>query len=178
MRVHDSGWLRAAVVGAVLAWCTASPVWAQRANPKPGPVQRDMAAAEIQRLFGAYAAIQAQDFLRLDDERFGRFLPRFRALQETRRRLEVARNRITAELARLTGPAQTPPDDAVLKDRLKALADLDVRAAEEIRAAYDGVDQTLDILQQARFRVFELQMERRKFELMLRARRGDAGRLQ
>jgi hypothetical protein len=39
-----------------------------------------------------------------------------------------------------------------------------------MRKAYNGIDEVLDVRQQARFRVFEDQIERRKIELMMRAR--------
>jgi hypothetical protein len=133
-------------------------------------------AAELQRLFDAYQVMQAQDVLQLDDSQFGLFLPRLKLLQETRRRGEQARQRIVIDLARMTSPAASV-DEGALKDRLQALQDLEVRNAAELRRAYDGVDQLLDIRRQARFRVFEQNMERRKLQLMLRARRPDTGRL-
>lgn len=170
-------WERKALVAAFLAVAVAAPAWAQRANPNRNPpAQREVTAAEVERLFGAYAVMQAQEVLALDDAQFARFLPKMRALQTTRRRLEIERNRVTAELARLTAPGQPDPDEGALRERLRILAELDVRGAAEVRAAYEAVDQTLDLRQQARFRVFELQMERRKFELMMRARTGGAGR--
>jgi hypothetical protein len=133
-------------------------------------------AAELQRLFDAYQVMQAQDALQLDDSQFGLFLPRLKLVQETRRRGEQARQRIVIDLARMTSPAATV-DEGALKDRLQALQDLEVRNAAELRRAYDGVDQLLDIRRQARFRVFEQNMERRKLQLLLRARRPDTGRL-
>ena len=42
----------------------------------------------------------------------------------------------------------------------------------------EAVDQVLDLRQQARFRVFEEQMERRKVELLLRARQANRPRQQ
>jgi hypothetical protein len=133
-------------------------------------------AAELQRLFDAYQVMQAQDALQLDDTQFGQFLPRLKLLQETRRRGEQTRQQIVMELARLTSPASTV-DEGVLKERLQALQEVEVRNAAELRRAYDGVDQLLDVRRQARFRVFEQNMERRKLQLMLRARRPDPGRL-
>ena len=46
----------------------------------------------------------------------------------------------------------------------------DERAAAELRRALDGVDEILTVRQQARFRLFEDQMERRKLDLLMRAR--------
>ena len=39
-----------------------------------------------------------------------------------------------------------------------------------MRKAYNALDEVLDVRQQARFRVFEEQIERRKIELLMRAR--------
>ncbi|MCX6552587.1 MAG: hypothetical protein NTY02_16550 [Acidobacteria bacterium] len=132
--------------------------------------------AELQRLFDAYFMLQAQDALKLDEAQFAPFLTRLKALQETRRRNEQARVELVAGLARLTGPGQ-PIDETLVKEKLRALQEADGRAAAELRKAYEALDQVLDIERQARFRVFEQNMERRKFELMLRARRAEAGRV-
>ena len=43
----------------------------------------------------------------------------------------------------------------------------------ETRKAYDDVDQMLDVRQQAKFRIFEELMERRKLELVTRARQAN-----
>jgi hypothetical protein len=131
--------------------------------------------AEVQRLFDAYIVIRAQEALKLDDDQFSQFLPRLRALQQTRRRGEQTHNQLVAELGRLTGP-NAQFDEAQVREKLKAIQDLDGRVAVDLRKAYDAIDQLLDVRRQARFRVFELQMERRKLELMLQARRSDAAR--
>jgi hypothetical protein len=46
-----------------------------------------------------------------------------------------------------------------------------IRGPPDPRKAHDAVDELLDARQQARFRVFEEEMERRKFDLLSRARR-------
>ncbi len=94
---------------------------------------------------------------------------------------------LMGQLQRLTNPRVTPKgDEAALKERLSALQELESRTAAEMRKAYNGLDEVLNIQQQARFRVFEEQIERRKIELLMRARqqnkppqrrpRGAAGR--
>jgi hypothetical protein len=123
---------------------------------------------EIQRMFDAYALVQAQDQLALGDEQYGRFLARFKALQDIRRRSLQEHTRLVVELRRLLMQGQ--PDEAQLKDRMQALQDVDMRAIADVRKAYEAIDQTLDVKQQATFRVFEEQMERRKIELITRAR--------
>jgi hypothetical protein len=130
--------------------------------------------AELQRLFDAYMVMQAQDALQLDDAQFGQFLPKLKALQDTRRRNEQARNRLVTELGRLTAPSASA-DEAAVRNRLRELQELEGRSAADLRRAYDTVDQVLDVRRQARFRVFEQNMERRKLQLMLRARRGAPG---
>ena len=56
----------------------------------------------------------------------------------------------------------TPADEAQIRDRLNALQELDARSAADVKKVYEGIDQVLDIRQQAQFRVFEEVMERRK----------------
>ena len=127
--------------------------------------------AEIQRMFEAVALVRAQEVLRLSDERYLPFLARFKALQDVRRRAQQERVRLLRELNHLSG--DTTADDAKVKDRLKALQDLDARSEVEIHKAYDGIDQVLDVRQQARFRVFEENMENRRIELMMKARQAN-----
>jgi len=57
-----------------------------------------------------------------------------------------------------------------LRERIRGLRELEMRAIAEIQRAVDGIDQTLDVRQQARFRVFEQEIEQRKLQLLLRAR--------
>ncbi len=130
-----------------------------------------VAPAEIQRLFDAYALVQAQEQLSISDDRYAQFLTRFKALQDVRRKALVEHTRTVLELRRLINTEQG--DDMQLKDQIKALQDGDARASADIRKAYDGVDQVLDVRQQAKFRVFEELMERRKLELVIRARQAN-----
>ena len=75
------------------------------------------------------------------------------------------------DLRKLSGPqAPTPVDENAVRDRLRALREHDDRAAAELRKAYDSLDEVLDVRQQARFRVFEETIERRKLDLIVRAR--------
>jgi hypothetical protein len=158
-----------------LAALLSTPVLAssQQQTPPTAPAQPDVpgiSAGEIQRWFDAYALVQAQEALQLSDAQYGRFVTRLKALQETRRRHQQSRNQILADLRRLTSPQTGTPDEASVRERLRVLRDEEDRAAADLRKAYEGVDEVLDVPQQARFRLFEEQMERRKLELLLRAR--------
>lgn len=149
---------------------------ARAQEPSPPPMDQrlgpDLSPAEVERLFQAYAIVQAQEMLNLNDAQYGQFVTRLRVLQETRRRTQQARNGILQELRRLTQPDVPAADETMIRDRLKALSDLDVRAAAELRKAYEAIDQVLDVRQQARFRVFEERLERQKLDLLMRARQG------
>ena len=70
----------------------------------------------------------------------------------------------------------TTLDEAAVRDRLKALRELDDRSAADLRRAYDSLDEVLDVRQQARFRIFEETIERRKMDLLMRARQRAARR--
>jgi Spy/CpxP family protein refolding chaperone len=127
--------------------------------------------AEIQRMFDSYALMQAQEQLKISDDRFPQFLTRFKALQDVRRRGLQERARMVQELRRLVNDPQG--DEGQIKDRLKSLDELESRSDGEIRKAYDAINQVLDVRQQAKFRVFEETMERRKLELVTRARQAN-----
>jgi hypothetical protein len=140
------------------------------AQPAAQDAPPALAPGEVQRLLDGYELVQAQDFLALSDTEFVAFLPKLRALQEARRRNEQERLRLLAELRKMTNPqtGQVPEND--LRDRVRTLRELETRAVAEIQHAIDGVDQTLDARQQARFRIFEQQIEQRKLQLLMRAR--------
>jgi Spy/CpxP family protein refolding chaperone len=141
------------------------------AAPQGAESQPGVTPGEVQKMFDAYALMQAQEQLKIGDEQFTRFLTRFKTLQEVRRQVQQERARIIMDLRRLTTAPQT--DEAQIKDRLAALQELDTRSAADVKKAYDAIDQVLDLRQQAKFRVFEEQMERRKLELVMRARQAN-----
>lgn len=172
-----------AATGLVLAIGAATA--AAQAQPPPGPPPASrlpptelpdlpaappIGAGEIQRLFDAYTMIQAQKALNLSEGQYGTFVTRLKSLQDVRRRHQQARNQILGDLRRLTNPDVTSPDEAALSERVRALREEDDRGVQEVRKAYEGVDQALDVRQQARFRVFEERMEQQKLELIMRAR--------
>jgi hypothetical protein len=173
---------RSVVVAALLAVsCAASAFAAHPQQPPsapaaavPGlPVGQDVppiSAGQIQRWFEAFTVLQAQEALQLSEAQYGRFVTRLKALQEMRRKHQQARNQVLGELRRLTNPEKGSNDEASITERLKALREEDDRASADVKKAYEGVDETLDIRQQARFRLFEEKMEQQKLELLTRAR--------
>lgn len=130
-----------------------------------------MTPAEIQKLFDAYLIMEAQQALNLTDQQYPQFLARLKALQDTRRRNQQERIQVMGQLQRLTNPrVSARADEAAIKERLSMLQEIESRTAAEVRKAYTALDEVLDVRQQARFRVFEEQVERRKIELLMRAR--------
>jgi hypothetical protein len=160
-------WRPSAVVAA-LALAAATPV---SAGAQGASAQRPAAAdpGEVTRLFDAYAIVQAEEMLRLDDAVFPDFLRRLKTLQEVRRRAQRGRTLIIVDLQRRLRAGER--DEAVLRERVDALARHDAAAAADVQKAVEAIDAILTVPQRARFRVFEHQMELRKLELLARARR-------
>jgi hypothetical protein len=116
---------------------------------------RPISAGQIQRLFDAYTVLQAQEALGLTEAQYGRFVTRLKSLQEIRRRHQQARNQILNQLRQLTtadGRAVAAPDEGAIAEQLRSLRDEDDRGAGDLRKAYEGVDETLSVTQQGRFR--------------------------
>ncbi len=156
----------------VLAGAGVTPAFPQgAADPAAAAARGQLTPGEVSAMLDAYAAVQAQQALALDDQRYGDFLSRLKALQEARRRARQGHGQALQDLRRLTTDRTSANyDEAAVRDRLKALRDFDERSAAEVRRAADAVDQVLDPRQQARFRIFEEMIERRKLDLVLRAR--------
>ena len=130
--------------------------------------------AEIQRLFDAYVVMQAQRELELTDEQYPPFLTRVRALQDTRRRADVERTRRIQVLRRLTNDRAASDDD--IRGQLRELRGFNERVNSEIARAEEAVAQLLTVRQQARYHLFQEMMERRKIDLLTRARQANRAR--
>ena len=146
-----------------------------RAQARAGAAAEDVTPAELQRMFDGYSILQAQESLKLSDDQYAKFLPRFKALLDTRRQTLQQRTRVLNVIRRLLMEAQ--PDEGMLRDALKQLQEIDTRGEADAKRAYEGIDQVLDLRQQAKFRVFEEQMERRKLAMVTEARARQANRL-
>lgn len=140
---------------------------AQAAQPD---ASADLAPGEIQRLFDAMLIANAQRDLALSDKQYPDFITRLRGLQDTRRASLTQRAKIMADLQRLTNPRTPAGEESAIRERLASLQELETRSAADLRRAYTQIDEVLDVRQQARFRVLEEQIERRRLELLMRAR--------
>lgn len=145
----------------------------QAQEPAPGPER--LPAGEVLRLFDAYAVVQAQEALGLDNAHYGAFVSGYKGLLETRRKHREQRIRMVAELARLSSGGASA-NEGVIRDKLRTLKEQDARTVAEIAQALEAVEQSLTVVQRARFLVFEERIERRKLELLSRARAGRQNR--
>jgi hypothetical protein len=152
-----------------LALLLTSAVGFARQGAQSDTTPAPMALGEIQKLLDGYAIVQAQEALGMTDAEFGPFLPKLRELQDMRRRNEQERLRLLMELRRLTNPrAQASEND--IRDRVRALRELQIKALNDVQKSYESIDQSLNVRQQARFRIFEQEIEQRKLQLLMRAR--------
>ena len=143
---------------------TGRPAAGRGAPPNPDV----MNARQVENYFDNYVLIEARTQLQMTDDVYFKFGPPMERLQRLRRGIEGDRRRILMQLNELSRAVGTT-DDAAIAVQLKALDDLRVQSAEQIRQAYAELDALLSPRQRARLRVFENSMEQRKLELVLQA---------
>ena len=95
-----------------------------------------MSPREVQRLFDAFVAMQAQERLQLSETQYPQFLPRLKALLDLRRTGLVNRRALVAELGRASagGPGRRT-DETALGEKLRQLRAFDDQAAADLRRA-------------------------------------------
>ncbi|MBA3949468.1 MAG: hypothetical protein H0X44_05915 [Acidobacteria bacterium] len=163
------------VVALVLIAASAAPALAeaqgraQGARGQPG-TRGQLSPADIQDQFDAYAIVRAQAALKLTDEQFPEFVRRARELHVVRRRARVARIRLVGNLNQLL--RENNPAEARLSAATKALDEHERTSLDQVQKAYAAIDEVLDARQRARFRVLEEQLERKKLDMLFRARQG------
>jgi hypothetical protein len=140
-----------------------------RAGMPPRPANPDMMTVrQVEQYFDQVVLFQARTRLELTDAQFLRFGAALRQLQDARRMQQRRRAEMLRQLDDLLTTPET--DDAAVTTRLKDLDDLSVESAKRVQEAYAAIDGVLTLKQRARFRVFEEMMERRKLDLLARAR--------
>lgn len=144
--------------------------WSEAQSRDGFPQMRgDMTPSEVQQLFDAFELVRAEEMLDLSTKQFPEFVVRLKARQEGRREAQRERQSMLRELVRLVGDADT--EDALLEKRLEALSTHERETVENQAAALRDIDSILDTRQRVRFRMFNQAMERRRLELLMRARR-------
>lgn len=165
----------AAFAVAAFTLVLSAPALAQDPAPPPAAPQgratrpQGIRPAELAAMLDAWAIVQAQTALQLNDTQYGQFVTRLKRLQETRRRNGQVRNRLLQQMRTLVAP-NVSPNDAAIREKLKALRDHDEQTAAALRRDSEAVDEVLDTRQQALFRLLEERLERQKLDLLMRAR--------
>jgi hypothetical protein len=136
-----------------------------------GPVS----VAEAERLFDRYMLGQARVVLQLTPDQMVQFAQRFERVQALQRLRQRQRQRRLAELTALNRNV-AGTDDAAVAGLLQSLDAELADADRQVREAREELDQVLTVRQKARYRTFELRMEREKLQLIARARAEARGR--
>ncbi|HLA77788.1 MAG TPA: hypothetical protein VJU18_09435 [Vicinamibacteria bacterium] len=144
----------------------ALPLTAQQPGPRrmrgepagPGP------GHEAFKLVEAYVLSNLQDSLDLSDDQFVKMLPLVKRVQNDRREFAQRRMRVLMELRKLLGSGTAT--ESRVGDLLKELKSIESEEPAALRRDMDAIDAALNPLQQAKYRVFEADVERRIRELM------------
>ena len=138
--------------------------------PRAGRPARD----EAFKMVDAYVVSNLQESLGLDDEQFAKAVPLVKRLQGERRAYFLDRTRTVREMRRLLH--QGGATEAQVLDLLNRLKALDADGPAQARKNLDALDALLTPVQQAKYRVLEVEVEQRMRELMNRARPRQAPR--
>jgi Spy/CpxP family protein refolding chaperone len=127
-----------------------------------------MGPQQVQELIDAYALVEAERMLQMTDQQYAQFVAKATRLHRIRRQAILERQRALRELAAIVTAPGAPREEAVA-EKLKALDEASERLGVAVRQALADVDSVLTVVQRARYRVLEEQLERRKIELLNRA---------
>jgi Spy/CpxP family protein refolding chaperone len=141
---------------------------------QPGEPAGQLNLQEVQNMVDTWALVEAEKDLGLTNAQYPDFVARMRRLQSTRRRHMAERQRTLRELNAMVFTSPRPDDNAIA-EKLKAFDLLGEKAAQEMRQVTQELDAILTPFQRAQFRVFEERMERRKIDMLTRARAARGG---
>ncbi len=124
--------------------------------------------AEAFKMVDAYVMSNLQESLGLSDEQFAKAIPLVTKLQTERREYYFERTRKMREMRRLL--RQGGATEAQVLELLGQVKALDADGPARAQRDLEALDAVLTPLQQAKFRVLELEVEQRMRELVRRAR--------
>jgi Spy/CpxP family protein refolding chaperone len=129
--------------------------------------------AEAFKIVDAYVMSNLQESLGLTDEQFAKAIPLVKRLQTERREYYLERTRKVREMRRLL--RQGGATEAQVLELLRQVKALDADGPAAVLRNLEALDAVLTPVQQAKFRVLELEVEQRMRELVNRVRpRGGA----
>jgi hypothetical protein len=156
---------RPLVTGVLLA--TATLVAAQEPSPSTGAGQL-RPREEAFRMVDAYFVSNLQESLGLTDEQFVRILPMVKRLQNDRRQFAQRRQRALQEMRKqLQSGGAT---EGRLEELLREVKGVESEQPTVIRRDLDAIDSVLTPIQQAKYRILELEVERKIREVMTQMR--------
>ena len=135
------------------------------AGSQQGQERRD----EAFRMVDAYVIANLQESLGLDDATYEKAIPLVNKLQKARREFFQERLRTQRKMRHLLRSGTAT--EVQVQETLDAFKALEVEGPERIRQHMDELDALLTPLQQAKYRVFEVEVEHRMRDLMRRGRR-------
>jgi len=119
---------------------------------------------EAFKMVEAYLVSNLQESLGLTDDQFAKVLPHVKRLQKDRRDFNQRRGRAMSDLRRmLESGSATEPRVAELLKEVKAV---EAEQAETVRKDMDAIDGVLTPVQQAKYRLLEVEVERKIRALM------------
>jgi hypothetical protein len=124
---------------------------------------------EAFRMVDAYVIANIQESLGLDDDQYARIIPLVNRLQKARREYHRERGRTLRHMRQLLKSGAAT--ESQLEKAVVSLKTLGVDGPARIRERVDELDAILSPVQQAKYRVFEMDVERRMRDLMRRGRR-------
>lgn len=132
------------------------------------PAQPRRPRDEAHRMVDAYIVSNLQESLGLTDEQFVKLLPLVKRLQKDRREFATRRIGTLQEMRRLleSGSATEPRVGELLKE-VKAV---EAEEPQAVRRNVEAIDAVLTPLQQAKYRLLEVEVDRKIRELMARMR--------
>jgi hypothetical protein len=126
------------------------------------------AREEAFKLVDAYVVSNLQESLGLTDEQYAKAIPLVKKLQAERREYYLERTRALREMRRLLQRGGATEGQVLA--RLEQVKALDEDGPLRTRKNLAALDAMLSPLQQAKYRVLELEVEQRMRELMNRVR--------
>jgi len=141
-----------------------------RAQPGDNRARGDAAArrGEALRMVAAYVVSHLQESLGLSDAQYTKVLPLVTKLQADRREYVIRRGRVLREMRRLLKAGGA--SEAQIVEKLSELKRLEDDFPKRNKDEMEALDAALTPLQQAKYRLLELEVEQRVRELVNRVR--------
>jgi hypothetical protein len=124
-------------------------------------------------MIDAYLVSNLQESLGLTDEQFVRVLPMIKRLQTDRRQYAQRRQRALQELRRALQSGGAT--EGRVEELLREVKAVETEGPAALRRDLEAIDAVLSPVQQAKYRILELEVERKIREIMSQMRGGGKG---